>query len=410
MSSLPHPRRALDRALGGLPGQVAVLACVAFTVSVGFGIIAPAIPLFATELGVGKAAAGAVVSAFALMRLVANIGGGWMVDKFGERPLIAAGLGIVALTTAVSGLSQTYAQLLVFRGLGGIGSAMFTVAAVTLLLRIVRPEQRGRANGWFQGGFLVGGLAGPGIGGVLATISLRAPFFVYAVSLVVGLVITLLAVRHVPEQTHTADGKPVSRMTLRSALNHRAYRVALVANLGTGWVLFGVRSSLVPLFVADALGRDAFWVGVGFVVGSIAQASMLWVAGRFVDRVGRRPAIVWGGVVATGSMVILIAIQSLPGFLVAMACYGMAAAFMGVAPAAVVGDIVHGRGGTVIAAYQMAADFGAIMGPLLAGWLADEAGFGPAFAVGAVILATSALLAVRMPETRSDPAAEAAAR
>jgi MFS transporter, DHA1 family, multidrug resistance protein len=99
-------------------------------------------------------------------------------------------------------------------------------------------------------------------------------------------------------------------------------------------------------------------------------------------------------------MVILVSVQTLPGFLLAMACYGIAAAFLGVAPAAVVGDVVHGRGGTVIAAYQMAADFGAIVGPLLAGWLADEVGFGPAFAVGGVILAASALLATRMPETR----------
>lgn len=385
-----------------------MLAAVAFTVAVGFGIIAPAIPLFATELGVGKAAAGAVISAFAFMRLVANLGGGRLVDRFGERPLIAAGLGIVSITSVASGLSQSYAQLLVFRGLGGIGSAMFTVAAVTLLLRIVRPDQRGRANGWFQGGFLIGGLAGPALGGILATISLRAPFFVYAASLAVGLVITLVAVRQVPDLTHTSDGKPVSRMTLRAALKHRAYRVALITNLGTGWVLFGVRSSLVPLFVADALGRDAFWVGIGFVVGSIAQASMLWPAGRFVDRVGRKPAIVWGGVAATGSMVILVTVQTLPGFLLAMACYGVAAAFLGVAPAAVVGDIVHGRGGTVIAAYQMAADFGAIVGPLLAGFLADEVGFGPAFAVGGVILAASALLATRMPETGNDSATEPA--
>lgn len=402
--SLAH--RLIRRVLGELPDQVAVLAAVAFAVAVGFGIVAPVITLFASEFGVGMAAAGAVVSAFALMRLASSLAGGRLVDRFGEQRLIAVGLAVVAITSLASGLAQSYAQLLVFRGLGGIGSAMFTVAAVTLLLRIVSSDQRGRANTWFQGGFLLGGLAGPAIGGMLAAISLRAPFFVYAATLAVAMLITMIALRHTQAADADGDGQPTQRMSLAAAFREPAYRVALVANLGTGWVLFGVRSSLVPLFVADALGRSAFWVGVGFVVGSAVQATALVPAGRFVDKVGRKPAIIAGGLLATASMVVLVSIQTLPGFLAAMVCYGAAAALMGVAPAAVVGDIVRGRGGTVVAAYQMAADIGAIVGPLLAGWLADDVGYGAAFGVGALILAGSALLAMGMPETRRDTTLE----
>ena len=123
-----------------------------------------------------------------------------------------------------------------------------------------------------------------------------------------------------------------------------AYRAALVTNLGNGWVLFGIRSSLIPLFVADVLGRTAFWVGIGFLVGSLTQAAALWPAGRIVDQVGRKPAMVGGSLLGVASMALLIGIQTLPGFLVAMALYGIAAAFLGVAPAAVVGDVVEGRG------------------------------------------------------------------
>ena len=117
-----------------------------------------------------------------------------------------------------------------------------------------------------------------------------------------------------------------------------------MTNLGNGWVLFGIRSSLIPLFVADVLGRTAFWVGIGFLVGSLTQAAALWPAGRIVDQVGRKPAMVGGSLLGVASMALLIGIQTLPGFLVAMALYGIAAAFLGVAPAAVVGDVVEGRG------------------------------------------------------------------
>src|SRR6478609_3381897 len=130
----------------GLPREVAVLAAVAGAVAVGFGVVAPAIPEFARSFGVGKTAAGAVISAFALMRFVSALLGGRLVDRFGERIVLATGIGIVAVSSAVAGLSQTYVQLLLLRGVGGIGSAMFTVSAASLLLRSVGPDQRGQAT------------------------------------------------------------------------------------------------------------------------------------------------------------------------------------------------------------------------------------------------------------------------
>ena len=86
-------------------------------------------------------------------------------------------------------------QLLVLRGVGGIGSAMFTVSAMTLLLGSVEPSRRGRALGVFQGGFLLGGMTGPAVGGLLALISLTAPFFFYAGTLVVAGVVGLVLLR-----------------------------------------------------------------------------------------------------------------------------------------------------------------------------------------------------------------------
>ncbi|MGH8825079.1 MAG: MFS transporter [Jiangellaceae bacterium] len=395
-----HRSAVARRLLGEMPSAVAVLAAVAFAVAVGFGIVAPVIPLFAREFGVGNAAAGAVVSAFALMRLTSALAGGRLVDRFGERVVLAAGLAIVSVSSVLAGLAQSYAQLLVLRGVGGVGSAMFTVSAVSLLLRIVRPDQRGRASAWFQGGFLVGGVTGPAFGGALAAISLRAPFFVYAGTLAVALVITVVALRGVAGPPVTTDGTTSPRSSLRAALANPAYRAALVTNLGTGWILFGVRSSLIPLFVADVLGRTAFWVGIGFLVGSLSQAAALWPAGRVVDQIGRKPAMVGGSVLGVVSMAMLIGIQTLPGFLAAMAVYGVAAAFLGVAPAAVVGDVIEGQGGRVVAAFQMAADLGAVTGPLLAGWLADEVSFTAALGAGAIVIGVAAALSTRMPETR----------
>lgn len=393
-------RRRLPRPFEGLPPEVPVLAAVALSVAVGFGVLAPAIPVFAREFGVGRTAAGAVISAFALMRLVFALAGGRLVNRFGERAVLAAGLGIVAGSSLLAGLAQTYAQLLVLRGVGGVGSAMFTVSAVSLLLRVVGPDQRGRASGLFHGGFILGGVTGPAFGGLLSSYSVRVPFFVYAVALGVAGGIALVARRRAQLSERAAPPAPAAPTTLRTALTSPAYRTALVVNLGVGFVLFGTRNSLIPLFVIEGLRRDPVLTGLGFVLSSAAAAALLLPAGRFSDSRGRRPALLLGGALATGSTALLALSTAVPVYLLAMVLFGIGFGFLTPAAGAVVGDVAGGRGGTVVAAFQMASDLGAVTGPLVAGWLADAYSFGAAFGLCAGVLALGVLLAARMPETK----------
>ena len=161
------------RFAAGLPAEVLVLVAVAFCVALGYGIVAPALPVFAKSFDVSTTAATAVVSVFAFVRFVSAPPSGWLVDRFGERLVLASGLAIVAVSSLLAGLAESYVQLLLLRGVGGFGSAMFTVSSLGLLLRVVEPEQRGQASGAFQGGFLLGGVAGPAVGGLVTGISIR---------------------------------------------------------------------------------------------------------------------------------------------------------------------------------------------------------------------------------------------
>jgi MFS family permease len=381
---------------------VAVLAAVAVAVAVGYGVVAPAIPEFARSFGVGKTAAGAVISAFAFMRFISALGGGRLVDLAGERKVLATGIAVVAVSTGLAGLSQNYLQLLVLRGVGGIGSAMFTISATALLLRVVDNSSRGRATGLFQSGFLVGGLLGPLAGGFLTEYSLRLPFYVYAVSLVAAGVIGAVYLSRARLRSDVAVDQPqtvAAQTSLREAWQNRSYRAAIVVNFAIGWAFFGIRLSLVPLFVLEALHEGAKWTGVGFLCASFTQVVGLTVAGRFVDRRGRRPAMIIGTGVAGAALALLSVTTSLPLFLVSMTALGAGGAFVSTAPGAVVGDIMTGRGGRVVAVFQMASDAGVITGPLAAGWLADNLSFSAAFAACAVVVFAAMVFAVRMPET-----------
>jgi MFS family permease len=385
--------------LRGLPREVTALVAVAFAVAVGFGIVAPAIPLFATHFGVNKAAAGAVISAFAFARLVSALGGGWLVDRIGERSVLALGIGIVAVSSALAGLAQSYAQLIVLRGIGGVGSAMFTVSALSLLLRSVPAEQRGQASGLFSGGFLVGAIAGPAVGGLVVGIDIRLPFFLYAGTLAAAGTIALAMLRREPPRSMAEVAQRPARVGLRKALAHPAYRAAMVTNLADAWAVLGVRSALLPLFVTQQLHHTSVWTGVGFAVVSLVNGSTLIPAGRIADSIGRKRVMLLGCFIGMGAMVILAAVENLTGFLIAMVVFGVGSGLLDVAPAAVVGDVVGPGGGTAVAAYQMAGDAGVVVGPVVTGHLVDVTSFGAAFGVTGAVLGAAGVLVAIAPET-----------
>ena len=401
------------KVFGDLPNEVAVLAAVAFSVAVGFGIVAPVIPLFAHHFGVGKAEVGAVLSAFAFMRLASALGVGRLVDAIGERVVLASGIGIVAISSALAGFAHSYLQLLLLRGAGGIGSAMFSVSAMGLLLRVVAPAQRGRSVGLFQGGFLLGGISGPAIGGPLAAWSIRAPFFVYAGTLVVAGSVAMVGLRRasLARKTEQADADQPNRTSLAAAFKQRAYRAALAANLADSWAAMGVRNTLVPLFIVESLHRGTAWVGIGFTIVALFNAATLIPAGRLVDRRGRRPVMVGGCLLSASSMALLALSPELVGYVIAMVVFGIGSGLLDVAPAAVVGDVAGKRGGTVVAGFQMAGDGGSVSGPIVAGWVADTWSYGAAFWLTTGILAGAGALAARSPDIRVavDPAQQSAA-
>lgn len=387
-------------ALAALPREVTVLAAVAFAVAVGFGIVAPALPLFARSFHVSRQAAGAVISIFAFMRLISAFGGGRLVNRFGERRILAYGISIVAISSLLAGLAQSYVQLLLLRGAGGIGSAMFTVSASGLLFRVVPAEQRGQANGVFIGGFILGGITGPAFGGLITGVSPRAPFFMYAATLGVA---AFIGVRNLPNppDAQGAEKSTVPVMALLDALKQRPYIAAMATQFADSWAVIGVRTTLVPLFIHDALHRKPIWTGVGFVLVAAINAAVLLPAGKMADTRGRKPLLVGGLLFCCAGLTVLATSTNLPAFLSAMAVIGFGSGLLDVAPSAVVGDVLAGkRAGTVVASFQMAGDAGAVIGPIVAGRLADRLGFGAAFGVAAGVLLAAALVALTAPETR----------
>jgi len=397
--------RVLSRGVPqGMPRDVVTMSAVAFCVALGFGVVAPAIPLFAKQFGVSAAAAGAVVSAFALLRLLSGLGAGRLVDWLGERTGLALGVAVVAVSSLLAGLSQNYDQLLVLRGIGGVGSAVFGVAAVSQVLRVAGKRMRGQAMSVYRSGFLLGGIVGPAFGGAVLAISLRAPFFLYAGTLTLAGVVALVFLRDQPpssddEEPPSDDAAPAEpEPTLATVLRTREYQAALTTNLAVGLAVFGMRSTVVPLLIVHGLGYPAWWAGIAFLVSALVQTALMLPIGRWTDTVGRRPMLLLGAAVSVAGLALLGYGGSLWLVMTAMCVFGAGSAFLGTVPGALVGDVAGRRSGTVVAVFNMASDLGAVIGPVLAGWLVDQGSYGAAFGLGAAVVAVAGLLGLRLPK------------
>lgn len=377
------------------------MSSISFFVAVGFGLIIPALPIFASSFGVSKTAIGLIISSFAIVRFSSGLVAGKFVDKFGERSVLGFGLFMVSFFTLLTALAQNYEQLLIFRSLGGLGSSMFSVSAGSLLMRSVGDDFRGRAQSLFNGGFLLGGITGPAFGGVLSAISLRAPFFVYSTTLAIAGAIALffLSEKRLGKKVDAPTSK-LGQTTLGQAMRLKPYQIALALAFINNWILFGLRSSILPLFVTEELKSTAAIAGLGLTVGALVQGLFMLKAGKYSDQKGRKAALLFGSAFVLFGILMLAITTNTALYFISMALFGLGGAYVGTAPGSVVGDIIRGRGGQVIAAWQMAGDAGMIFGPVIVGLLTDLYSYQTAFLVSAGIWVLAILLAAILPETR----------
>lgn len=394
--ALLRPARGDERApRPAIPRDVWVLVVAAFAIAIGFGLVSPVLPQFAASFGVGATAASIIVSAFALTRLVLAPSAGGLVNRLGERPVYVVGVLTVAVFTGACAFAGSYWQLLLFRGLAGLGSTMFTISSSGLIVRLAPPEARGRVSGLYASSFLLGSIAGPLVGGLLAGFGLRVPFLVYAGTLVVAASIVGVLLGRGPGAVPRTALPP---LRLAEALEVPPYRAALVSNFANGWATLGIRMALVPLFAAQALSAAPAAAGLALALFALGTAGALTFSGRLADTWGRRPLALSGLATAAAATGVMGLSPDEPVLFALSAIAGFGSGLLSPALQATVADTI-GRersGGAPLAVFQMVSDVGSIVGPLLAGILADRVGYGWAFASsGACLLLAMPVWALR---------------
>lgn len=370
-----------------IPADLLVLIGAALIVALGFGLIAPILPQYAKSFQVTDAAAAAIISVFALTRLVFAPVAGRIVERAGERVGYVVGVLVVAASTLACAVAPTYVALLLARAAGGFGSTLFTVSAGSFLARRSPRHLRGRIQGLYGGAFLFGNVTGPIVGGLLSPWGFRAPFVIYGVALIIAAAVVFVLLER-SEASRALRGTPLPPLSLKQAWRFPPFRAALIGNAANGWVTFGVRTALVPLFASAALGATPLEVGVVLTAFAIGNAGALSFSGRWSDKVGRRTPILVGMSAAAVLSAVLGFSPTVPVLVVVSALAGFSTGLFAPSQQATVADTVgpDHSAGRAMASFQMAADLCAIVAPIAAGAVADLIGYGWAFLGSGLLL------------------------
>lgn len=369
-----------------VPREIWVLVVAAFVIALGFGIIAPILPQYAASFDVGLAAASAIVTVFALSRMAFAPAAGALIARFGERWMYIAGLAVVAASSFLCAVAQGYVDLMVWRGLGGLGSVTFTVSSMGLIVRLAPPSARGRTSALYGSAFLLGNIVGPLLGTLLSALGFRVAFAIYGVTVVIALLVVLLFLREAPRHADVQDARP--RMELAEAMARPEYRALLASGFANGWATFGVRIALIPLMAAHVPGIGAPMAGVALTLMALGNVASQQFTGRMVDALGRRPVLMVGLLVSGVATFVFGWSESVPVFLGLSVLAGVGASMIQPASQAMLADVIGAdrNGGQALSTFSMAGDLGTILGTLLAGFIADVFGFGWAFALTGVAL------------------------
>ncbi|MET7960349.1 MDR family MFS transporter [Micromonospora zamorensis] len=213
-------------------------------------IVGTALPTIVGELG-GINHYSWVVTAYLLASTASTPLYGKMADLYGRRPVFLFSIGTFLVGSLLAGLSQNMTQLIITRGIQGLGAGGLLTLAFTIISDVVSPRERGRYQGLFGAVFGISSVAGPLVGGYFAETDWRWIFYINVPLAILAIVVCYHVMRLIPfeRRDHSIDW------------------------LGAGLLVAGVSSLLLAL----SWGGNEYAWGSGVIIGLFVVGAVLGV-------------------------------------------------------------------------------------------------------------------------------------
>ncbi len=227
-------------------------------------IVGTALPTIATDLN-GNSLYIWVVTIYLLTSTISGPVYGKLSDQFGRKRLLMFGISVFLIGSALSGLSQSMEQLIVFRGIQGLGAGAIFPISLAVIGDLFSPQERGKYQGLFGAVFGISALIGPALGGFLTDqVSWHWIFFV---NIPIGLIALYIIGRLLPAHVQTGVTRKVDYV---------------------GVSVFTL--ALVPILIGLTNAQFHDWTDP-FVGGLIVLGLLIGIVFLFVERRAKEPIV-----------------------------------------------------------------------------------------------------------------------
>jgi len=224
-------------------------------------IVGPVLPHIVTELK-GVDYYTWVVTAYLLTSTVSVPIYGKLSDLYGRRPVLMFGIGLFLVGSALSGLSQEMWQLILFRGIQGLGAGALFPIALAIIGDLFTPAERGKYQGLFGAVFGIAFLIGPGLGGFLT--DNFSWHWIFYVNIPIGLIALAVIWRVLPNVRHVE-------------------RAGRIDYLGVATLIAGLVPILIGLTIAETGGFSDPYVWAWIIGGLVMLAIFVVVEQRATE-------------------------------------------------------------------------------------------------------------------------------
>lgn len=407
-------------------GRLWALMATVFVDMVGFLMVLPLLPFYATRLGASPLLVGAMVSAFAVAQLATSPLWGRLSDRRGRRPMLLVGISVsvgayllfafACSETAMARFSSPLLLALLFlsRLVQGAGGATTGVVQAYVGDAVIA-EERAKALGWITAATSAGVMLGPSIGSLASTLGPAAPGIAAAILCLANFA---FAWRWLPESSsreardRAAGGarKSLSRQMLAVAANPARPVSRLILIYAIGMMAFMAMNGILALFLQARFAFTEKTIGYLYTfVGTISLVMRSLILGPVVRWLGEVGALRIGLVALVAGFALQALAPSVPLFLVVVVLIPIGTALLFPSTTSLVTRFAERHElGSTMGVQQAFGGVARLIGPLWAGAAFQAFGPGAPFWISSALAAATLALAGGLlpPERRPEPAAE----
>lgn len=242
-----------------------------FIVFLGIGLVIPVLPSIMNELNISGTTVGYLTAIFALTQLIISPFAGKAADKFGRKIMIVIGLFIFSVSELLFGMGKTIELLFISRILGGVSGACIMPAVTAFIADITTLETRPKMLGYMSAAITTGLIIGPGVGGFLAEIGTRVPFYLASILGFIAATLSVMLLKEPASPQEEIEAKePIQKSGLKKIFMPMFFIAFIVIFVST----FGLTAfeSFFSLYVDHKFAFSPLDIAISITGGAIIGA------------------------------------------------------------------------------------------------------------------------------------------